>query len=394
MDAGSNFSDGQYVKGRTSGVVGRVHQCKDADYDSNRLAILDPQNMCSTAGTPFSCCTGWEAGCSTAFTATEYIDACNPNTAACSAVNQSQSWKATAMYDWTIRGGWSGGGIDTRYATDVEVKECEAGYNEKVIHKADAYGFDADDESNDVIFRHCVAYKNHGSGFEFHNSGKTTACAAYNCLAYDNTDGEDLANSAGFYLSCVGTGAHGTHKAILKNNVSVLDNIYALKMATSCDEANMTLENNCYWMGANTNTIDWEGTIYKAEDVQNDTFYNAESKEHYGIGADPLIVALEEPIADRFKYYAGSPLVDAGVDVSGSTALNCTAGVGGTCKDYFGNDIPFDGDNQNGAQWDVGVWERQNTGGIIPKILNFFRRRIGKIELPERKAYAAEGEIQ
>jgi hypothetical protein len=82
--------------------------------------------------------------------------------------------------------------------------------------------------------------------------------------------------------------------------------------------------------------------------------------------------------ADSYKLYCGSPCFEAGTSLA--TEMGCTASV--DCYDYFGSVIPYDEDGAGGAQWDIGVFEKQTQGCITPKIYELYRgRRIedGKI---------------
>ena len=53
--------------------------------------------------------------------------------------------------------------------------------------------------------------------------------------------------------------------------------------------------------------------------------------------------------------------IDKGTDVSSDMDLTPGSGsgcTGGTdCRDHYGTDVPVDGDDSGGAQWDIGVFE-------------------------------------
>jgi len=251
-------------------------------------------------------------------------------------------------------GTWSGGGIDIRFSTGAVIKYCETAYNYICPTRPvgiDAYGINADQDSEKVMIYYNVSHHNEGAGIELHDTGKTTPTEVYHNLMYNNT--VKFRTAGGLFINMDARGG----KAIILNNIMVGDTLLALK-ASSVTEANITLDHNLYCMAAGDNynpldvIIDWEGIEYIADGVADDfedfkTWSDNEGHayEEFGIAEDPLIESLEE---SDYRLHKDSPVIDQGFDLSATII---------PYLDYYLNTVPVDGDGANGAEVDIGHYE-------------------------------------
>jgi hypothetical protein len=418
----TDFVNGDFVKQQASGAVGWVHACKDSDFDSSLLSVVEQ------SGT---------------FNNSDKIDICDPNNASCTGVSTSQQWEnVTTVTNYGSGALWSGGGIDLINADGANVSFCDISYsyrNQWLVPVGDAYGIDIDRETDGAKVWGIISHDNDGAGFHFNDSGKNTVNAVYNCLAFNNTINSNVAG--GIYFG-FGESQESACQAIVKNTISVDDNTtYSLVARENTTPANITLDNNVYWMGSGMETIHWRNggtatsgssstaledtghtydfkswmqgmTIVNTTDTctttissidgvddlttaacdwsNTDVYYIdlkfkdshasdadfADYKGHFSLDSnslaeDPKVIGLGGAEEDRYKLYVGSPCFEAGTPLA--TEMGCTASV--DCYDYFGNVIPFDEDGVGGAQWDIGVWEKQSVLGIIPRLNNMMIRR-------------------
>jgi hypothetical protein len=265
-------------------------------------------------------------------------------------------------------------GIWAYEANRVTIQFCESYANRTKAGSPDGDGFDFDGGSTNCIAQYNYSHDNDGAGFlicEFggsrasrnnvirynvsENDSRTTWQAGVQVYLGSDTQiyGNTLYCGSGTAPQAVGIRVNGGARTVARNNLIVTSGRPMLDVT-----ADTVVQGNGYWNYAGGFAASVGGGSFASLSALHAAGYERLSGVDVGRNVDPLLTAagaggtIGNPdnltALSAYKLRAGSPMVDAGIDLA---ALGVSAGG----RDYWGDALP------QGARLDIGVDEMVST---------------------------------
>jgi hypothetical protein len=281
----------------------------------------------------------------------------------------------------------SGGGpvgIWAHSSNDITIQYNES-YNNSTGNGFDGGGFDLDIDTTNSVMQYNYSHGNAGAGFLVYDDGGTWC--TNNVVRYNITENDGRKNGfgaiyvAGFvdttevygnvvYLSRPSTGnppavyvGSVSRNAHFRNNVFMTAGGVPLVRVAGAPPG-IAFQGNSYFSQSGSFVIGWGSTSYSSLGAwRAATGQERLDGSDIGIAGDPMLVdagnggtvgdadALAELSAYRLQ--AGSPLIDAGLDL---TVAPFSLQIGS--NDFYGNDLP------QGGSFDVGAQEFTSAPGL------------------------------
>ena len=274
-------------------------------------------------------------------------------------------------------------------STDVVIQHNES-YRNRTDSSADGGGFDLDGGVTNSVMQYNYSHDNDGAGFLLAQYSGAPRPFAGNVVRYNvsQNDARSGRHAAIHFWSAASETAdnpirdiqvygntvyltpsadgdpralyfHGTetrtHDVAIHNNLFITTAGVPLVDAATA-QVGLTVQHNAYWSSGDAFVIRWAGATHDTLAAwRTATGHEEMGGTAVGLAADPRLADpgggptlgdadLLETLS-AYQVQAGSPLIDAGRDLS--TAL----GLAGELTDYYGGPVP------QGAAWDIGAHE-------------------------------------
>lgn len=287
-----------------------------------------------------------------------------------------------ARNNGAANGGRTGGpvGIWAYSSNDVTIQSCES-YDNRTGGAADGGGFDLDGGVTNSVIQYCYSHGNDGPGYLVWNYAGAELPLAGNVIRYNISAGDSRRHRYG--ALSVGTSEAPIRGLLVHNNtiyatpsaagepscvrvwegagegLRFVNNLFIASggvPAVDCEaREGVRFEGNAYWAAGGPLLIRHGGRFADLAAWRTAAGQERRGGEDLGFFGDPRLSGLsnEETIGEggrlaglrAFRPGAGSPLIDAGVD------LDAPPGQGPGGRDFWGTPVP------RGQRLDVGAGE-------------------------------------